>query len=220
MDYKELNASRHSARGYKKTPVEKKKLERVLEMATRAVSSQNTQPWHFAVVSGDVIDRIRACNIEDLRAGRPFDYPGGDAKDGVYKERARAIGKQLFTLMDIAREDRERRAWWGERGFRFFDAPALILIYTLDDIPEGYNRLNVGCVVQNICLAAAEEGLGTCAADQAVYYHRGIEENLKLPQNARLQLGIAIGYEDPDFAANRVVSEREPLENVAEWYGF
>ncbi len=220
MEYKELNEKRHSARGFKKDPVSKETLEKVLAAATRAVSSQNTQPWHFAVVSGEVIEKIRACNIEDLHAGKPFDYPGGDAKGGVYKDRARAIGKQLYGLMGIAREDKERRAWWGERGFRFFDAPAVILIYTLDDIPESYNRLNVGCVVQNICLAAADEGLGTCAEDQAVYYYRGIKENLQLPENAQLQLGIAIGYEDPDFAANEVKSEREPLENVTEWYGF
>ena len=35
---------------------------------------------------------------------------------------------QIIGLMDITREDNEKRMQWMERGFRFFDAPAAILI--------------------------------------------------------------------------------------------
>lgn len=220
MEFRELVQKRHSVRGYLKDPVPKEKIEELLTLASRAVSSQNTQPWHFVVVAGEVIEDIRRCNMEDFNAEKPLDFRGSTAIDGVYKDRARVLGKELFRLMGIARDDREARRNWRSRGFRFFDAPVVILIYTLDDISSAYHRLDVGCVVQNICLAATDMGLGSCAADQAIYYQRGIEKHLKLPENAELQAGIALGYEDPDFPGNKIRSEREELSVSTEWYGF
>ena len=47
-------------RGYKRQPVPKALIREVIEMAMRAPSSLNTQPWRFYVVSGAPLDRIRA----------------------------------------------------------------------------------------------------------------------------------------------------------------
>lgn len=37
------------------------------------------------------------------------------------------IGKQLYGLMGIAREEKAGRAAWVEEGFRYFEAPAAII---------------------------------------------------------------------------------------------
>ena len=61
---------RKSIRGYKPDPVSRGILEEILEIATRAPSSMNTQPWQIAVLAGDVLDNIRKGNVEMLKAGK------------------------------------------------------------------------------------------------------------------------------------------------------
>ena len=153
MELKEAILNRHSTRGYLPTPVPQDVLKTVLELGTRAVSAQNTQPWKFAVVTGELLDKIREANMADYDADTTPDYPDAELTP-VQKDRARTIGKQLLTSMEIAREDRERRDWWMRRGFRFFDAPAVILIYMDSDLDETYYRLEMGTVAQTICFAA------------------------------------------------------------------
>ena len=210
---------RKSIRGYLDKPVEKETIEAVLRLAQRSVSALNTQPWQFAVVTGDVLKKLAEKNLEDYRAGRELDY-ADPPFDGEYRRRRIGIAKQLFAAMDIAREDRKKRDWWSERGFGFFGAPAVILIYMAEEIDENACRFEMGTVAQSITLAALEFGLGTCVENQAIMYQSGIKEYLDLPEGSHLAAGIAIGYPDPDFAANKVVSERVPLEDVTSWYGF
>ena len=108
MELKEAILNRHSTRGYLPTPVPQDVLKTVLELGTRAVSAQNTQPWKFAVVTGEVLDKIREANMADYDADTTPDYPDAELTP-VQKDRARTIGKQLLTSMEIAREDKERR---------------------------------------------------------------------------------------------------------------
>ena len=75
-------------------------------------------------------------------------------------------------------------------------------------------------MAQTICFAAMTQGLGTCVENQAITWQAGINKYLDLPENARLAIGIAIGYPDPDFAANHVVTPREDVDNLTTWYGF
>ena len=219
MQMREAIQSRKSIRGYLPEPVSKEVLEQVLELATRAVSAINMQPWEFAVVTGAPLDAIRQCNTEDLRNQVSVDIPEPKA-NGIYRDRRIEIAKQLFKAMDIKREDKERRNWWLERGFRFFEAPVLILVMADEEIDPLVSRLDIGCFTQNLCLAAMEYGLGTCVQTQAVMYQRGIREVLKLPESKRPVVGIALGYPEPEFPANKVVSCREKVENITSWTGF
>ena len=56
--------TRRSIRGYKPDPVPKALIREVVELAMRAPSSLNTQPWHFYIVTGEPLDRIRKGNTE------------------------------------------------------------------------------------------------------------------------------------------------------------
>ena len=210
---------RRSIRGFQKRPVSQDVLKKVLELATRAVSSNNIQPWEFVVVSGEALDTLRKANLDDLRAQRSEDFPNR-LLEGVYLQRARDVGKQLFASMQIERTDKERRAWWGERGYAFFDAPAAILLCMDRSLDESEYRFDFGCVTQNICLAALEFGLGTCVENQAITYQRGLRELLHIPETKRFVCGIAIGYPDGDFPANQVISSREEVDRQTLWYGF
>lgn len=219
MDLKEAIMTRRSVRGFQQTPVSQETLRDVLTLATRAVSANNLQPWEILVVTGDTLDQLRRMNVEDLYSNAPADHMSAKP-DEPYNHRAKTIGKALFTAMGIARDDMEKRAWWGERGLRFFDAPAVILLCMDKALGTENFRFDLGCLTQNICLSAMEYGLGTCVEDQAIRYQRGIRELLGVPESKIMVTGIAIGYPDETFAANQVKSQREPLDEVSAWYGF
>ena len=218
MELKKAMEERRSVRGYKKEPVPKETLEKVLSLATRAISASNTQPWEIAVISGDVLGKIAEMNVESFLNGEKEDYEEADF-GGVYKQRKIGIAKQLFGAMEIAREDVEKRKWWTSRGFGFFDAPAAFIIY-MDEELSDLSLLDIGCLTQNICLAAMEFGLETCVEIQAVTYQKGLRKYTDIPENKKFVIGISIGYPDEDFPANKVVSERAPLGEVTSWYGF
>lgn len=210
---------RKSIRGYLDRSVSQQALRDVLQLATRAISAENAQPWEFAIVSGDVLKAISDDNIEHLRSGVTVDS-SYDQLDGIYRRRRVDIAKQLYGAMGIAREDRPRRNWWLERGYRFFDAPAAIILYMDSSLDVSAYRFDMGCVTQNICLAAQAYGLGTCVEYQAVTYQDVLRKHLAIPESKYIVCAIAIGYPDPNFPANHVVSTREMLDNNTTWYGF
>ena len=219
MELKDVINERRSIRGFTDKPVAKETLQEVLRLATRAISGKNSQPWEFAVVTGPVLDELRARNVESLRSGAPTDLPDWQLS-GVYLERSRTIGKALLGAMGIPREDKEGRVWWWERGYRFFDAPAAIFVLVDEELKDINYNFDMGCVVQNICLAAVEYGLGTCVEYQGVTYQKAARELLGIPENKIFVVSIAIGYPDPDFPANGVISPREEVDTLTTWHGF
>lgn len=219
MELKEAIMTRKSIRGFKEEPVSKEVLRDVLTLACRAVSALNSQPWNFAVITGDIKEKIGEENVACYIKGAAEDVED-PVLDGKYKTRRVAIAKQLFKEMDIARENVEKREWWTRRGFKFFDAPAAILIYMDEELDIEHNIFNIGCVVQNICLAAMEYGLGTCVELQAVNYLEGVRKYLDIPKEKNFVIGIAIGYPDDEFPANKVITEREDIDDITKWYGF
>ena len=223
MDLIEAVQKRKSVRGYKPDPVPKEILERILALASRAPSAMNTQPWEFTVLTGQVLENIRWSNIELLRSGvppNPEHVITGWPKESVYRQRQVALAKQLFQLMGIPREDQKKRAEWLERGFRYFDAPAVIIISVDRCLGETGPLLAIGAVIQNICLIALEFGLGTCIEDQGTMYPDVLRKYAHIPESKRIIIAIAIGYPDWGFPANRVETEREPIDNLTTWLGF
>lgn len=110
--------------------------------------------------------------------------------------------------------------------YKNYGAPAVI--YLLVDRTMFYQSkgINVwslydcGSVVQNIMLLATHYGLGTVAQAQAVIYPDIIRKVVAIPESKLIALGIAIGYPDWDNPVTQSRTQREPLGNVAKWYGF
>ncbi len=225
MEILEAIRTRKSIRKFTPEPVSKETLRAILEIAVRAPSAENTQPWEFVVLTGSVLDQVRKANVEKVRN---FELPPQEMehilverpKDSIYRKRQIEIAKQLFQLMDIPREDKAKRADWMERGFRYFDAPAAIIIVADRSLPIQGTYLDVGSVMQNICLAALHFGLHTCAENQGITYADVLRKFAHIPDSKRLMAAVAIGHADWDFPANRVQSTREPIDNVITWRGF
>lgn len=217
MELREAIENRRSIRGFLDKPIARDTLEEVLKLAQRAVSAVNSQPWLVHVVTGEPLAQLAAENVARLRRGDPTGAYSTVLPD-IYRQRRVKVGKQLFAVMDIQREDTEKRDAWTERGYRFFDAPALIVVCMEKSMSQTY-RFDLGCFVQNFCLAAMEFGLGTCVEYQAVRYESGLREGIGLPEEQIPVVGIAVGYPDPDYPANAVITERETLENFVCWHG-
>jgi nitroreductase len=223
MDITEAIRSRKSIRGFKPFPVSREVLEKVLEISCRAPSTMNTQPWEFLVIAGDVLRKIAVRNAKMLQDGvmiHPEHVITGWPNKSVYRERQVEVAKRIFGRMGIPREDKAKRAAWMERGFRFFDAPAAIILLTDTALTDAGPLMDMGAVMQTICLVALNYGLGTCIEDQGVMYPENIRSVINVPDTKRIIISIAIGYPDRDFPANQVESPREDIKNLTTWYGF
>lgn len=223
MDYDEVVKGRRSIRGYKQVPVPKEVIKDVIEMAMRAPSSLNTQPWNFFVVSGEPLDNIRAGNTERILAGVPesreFRSHGG--YEGVHRERQIEIAKQLFAAMGIERDNKEKRQDWVLRGFRQFDAPVSIVVTYDRSIHGGdIGPFDCGAVTNALVNAAWSRGLGCVVNSQGIMQSPVVREHAQIPDDQVIMICVAMGYPDDSFPANAVVSRRKSVDEAAVFIGF
>jgi nitroreductase len=223
MDVVEAMRSRKSIRAFKPEPVSKEVLEEILEAACRAPSALNTQPWEFFVLGGEALEQVCKENVARLKSGAPLELEVAESafpRDSAYRKRQVELAKQLFRLMGIGREDEEKRAAWTERGFRHFDAPAAIIIVQDESLAGAGPLMDIGSLMQSICLAALKYGLGTCIARQGVYYPDVLRTVAGIPESKKIVIAIAIGTPDWDYPANAVETDRERTEDITTWVGF
>lgn len=218
MDVITAIKSRKSIRSFLPDQVPQHIIREILETALRAPSAINTQPWDITVVSGEVLAKIKAENVDQVLAGNPPQER--DGYDGIYRQRRIDLAIDLFKLMDIKREDREKRTEWLLRGFRYFDAPAAIIISVDKSLSETFAFFDTGALTQTICLAAMSYGLGTCIEAQGTAYPAVIRKYTGISEDKELVIAIALGYPDTTFPANQLVSRRETVDNVTTWLGY
>ena len=223
MEYDEVVLGRRSIRGFKQAPVPKALIRSVIEMAMRAPSSLNTQPWNFYVVAGEPLDRIRQGNTERNLAGVPDsrEFRGHGAYQGVHRERQKAIAAQLFEAMEIPWEDKGKRQDWVLRGFRQFDAPVSIVV-TYDRAIHGGDiaPFDCGAVTNALVNAAWSRGLGCVVNSQGIMQSPVVREHAGIPDDQVIMICVAMGFPDDSFPANAVVSTRKTVDEAAVFVGF
>jgi nitroreductase len=223
MLFDQVVLGRRSIRGYKPDPVPKALIREILEIAMRAPSSMNTQPWNFYVITGEPLARIRSGNTERILAGEPDsrEFRKGQPFAGPHRERQIGVAKQLFSAMGIARDDQERRQDWVLRGFRQFDAPVCVII-TYDRVLDGSDDtpFDCGAVASALVNAAWSRGLGTVINSQGIMQSPVVREHAGIADDQVIMKSIALGWPDESFPANAVVSERKPVDDAAVFVGF
>ena len=214
---------RRSTRGFKREPVPKALIREVIELAMRAPSSLNTQPWNFYVVTGEPLDRIRAGNTERNLAGVPDsrEFRSHGAYEGAHRERQIEIAKQLFAAMEIERDNKEKRKDWVLRGFRQFDAPVSIVV-TYDRTIHGGDiaPFDCGAVTNALVNAAWSRGLGCVINSQGIMQSPVVREHAAIPDDQVIMICVAMGYPDDSFPANAVVSRRKSVDDAVTFVGF
>jgi nitroreductase len=219
MTVKQMLAERKATRAFLDKPVDRKLVEEVLEAARHAPSGVNTQPWQVAVVTGKTKDELSAEMESTFRSGEkgkmdyqyyPLDW------QGVYKDRRKACGLQMYSTLKIEREDRERQTDQWAANYRGFDAP-VIMFFFMDGIMEAGSYLDYGMFLQSVMLAAQELGLATCPQAALAEYPQIVKRKLGYADDTVLLCGISMGYEDKDALVN---SYRTPREEVSEFTNF
>jgi len=223
MQFDDVLRGRRSIRGYKSDPVPKALIEEILELAMRAPSSMNTQPWNFTILSGAALDKIRAGNTERNLAGVPHsrEFRIGKAFEGQHRDRQVGVAKQLFAAMGIAREDKEARQDWVLRGFRQFDAPVCVIItYDRELADSDDTAFDCGAVTTALVNAAWSRGLGAVINSQGIMQSPVVREHAGIADDQVVMKAVALGWPDEDFPANAVVSERKSVAEAATFIGF
>ena len=223
MTFNDVILGRKSIRGYKPDPVPKTLIREVIDMAMRAPSSLNTQPWNFYVVAGEPLDRIRAGNTERTVSGVPQsrEFRSHGEYAGAHRERQIEIAKQLFSAMGIERDNKDKRTDWVLRGFRQFDAPVSVVV-TYDRSIHGGDiaPFDCGAVTNALVNAAWSRGLGCVINSQGIMQSPVVREHAGIPDDQVIMICVAMGWPDDSFPANAVVSNRKSVDEAAVFVGF
>jgi nitroreductase len=223
MDYNDIVHERRSIRGYQQKPVPRELIEEIIDLAKRAPSSMNTQPWHFHVITGEPLERIRKGNTEKMMSGSAVDreIKMNHGYEGPHRERQIEIAVQLFEAMGIARDDKPKRQDWVMRGFRQFDAPVSIVI-TVDKAlaDDTIAHFDCGAATYGLVLAAWSKGLGSVINGQGIMQSSVVRENANIPEDEVIMTCVAMGYPSDEFVANEVKSRRVANDQVASFVGF
>jgi len=210
--------TRRSIRSFLDQPVSLDTLREVLQLAARAPSGGNLQPWRLFVLSGQALVRFK-----EVMQRRLHEAPSGDLAEydiypenlwDPYRTQRFAIGEQLYALLQIPREDKRGRQQQLARNFAFFGAPVALFCYVDRNLgPPQWSDL--GMYLQTVMLLLRERGLDSCAQECWSMYHETVRAFVNAPQEWLLFCGMAIGYADPQAPVNRLESPRAKLEEFA-----
>jgi len=216
--FKHLLAVRVSHRAFTADPVPQPIIEKILGAAQFTASWCNSQPWRVTVTSGAGTERLRDALGAAIQSGEmePPDIPFPREYRGVYRDRRRESGFQLYTALGIERGDRDRQRAQTQQNFAFFGAPHVAIIHT-DEALGPYGAVDCGGYVNNFLLAATAHGVGSVAQAALAMYPSVLRRELGLSADRNIVCGISFGYPDLDHPTNSYRTTRAPLDQVVDW---
>lgn len=224
MHVDDVIRARRSVRAFRPDPVPRDLVEEILEIARRAPSGTNVQPWHVHVVMGEARNRLveavlahREAHRKDGAPDAASEFPRAGKRKEPYTSRMRALGKAMYGLIGIPKGDTERQwAQWG-RNYSFFDAP-VGLIFTIDKDLEYSSWIDMGILLQTIMLAARARGIDTCAQGAWNNFWTVTKPMLGIPDTEYVVCGLSLGYADASDPVNSLVSDRVPLSEFVTFH--
>jgi nitroreductase/NAD-dependent dihydropyrimidine dehydrogenase PreA subunit len=179
---------RRSIRTFKDQPVERRKLEKLLEMACYAPSAKNSQPWHWTVVENPAqVQHLARLVIEYMR--------------GFVAEKPKLAALLAYT--------RVVAAW--DSGYDRVCRRAPHLIVAHADKNWGFGAEDTALALSYFELYAPVLGLGTCWAGYfyaAVNAYPPLGEALRLPAKHKAFGAMMVGY--PKFRYQRLLPRKPP----------
>lgn len=207
---------RRSCRAFLDRPVEKDILENLLMLATQAPSAINLQPWELTVVSGEEKKRLSRLLVKRMKEMQISCGPGAKAPLPEYfVERERGLLKSIQPNLP---ENTDFQDFINEGSCNFYGAPTAIIL-CIDEVFSSARLTDMGVLVGYLVLAAHAMGLSTCPIGLITAFDDEIKEELSLPEEKHVVIGVAVGYADPESPINLSRSERAPLDEVVKWRG-
>ena len=214
--------SRRSIRGYLPRPVAREDIIQILQVAARAPSGTNTQPWKVYVLEGErkqeLSSAILAIHNDPEQAKLHTEEYAYYPREWVspFIDRRRKVGWDLYALLGLTRDNKAGMAAQHGRNYEFFGAP-VGLIFTIDRVMEQGSWLDYGMFLQSIMVAARGRGLDTCPQAAFTQYHRVISSALELPDNEAVVCGMSLGYADTTKIENSLITERMRTEEFVKF---
>ena len=215
MDFEQIVNSRYSARIFRPEPLPDDTVRRILTLAQRTPSWCNSQPWQVVVTRGKGTERLRAALYAHARSGSPPapDFPFPAAYLGVYRERRKVCGVQLYQSLGIERDDKAAAAEQSLENFRLFGAPHVAIVTTADAL-GAYGMLDCGLYVQTFMLGARSLGVDCIAQAALASYPQLLRELLGLPGDRKVVCGVSFGYADASHPIHSYRTERAALSEA------
>ena len=223
MNLDDAIASRRSMREFLPDPVSRDQVHRVLEIASRAPSGTNTQPWKVVVVAGEeqakVTKAIMDYRLEEAKAAKPEETKMPRRYAEPYLSRRRKVGFDMYGLLGIEKGDKP--AMWAQHGrnYEFFGAPVGLFFVVDRDLSQA-SWLDLGMLMQNVMLVAKQEGLDTCPQGAFLHYADLMHDVLDLDDTEQLASGMSMGYADMSAPVNSLETERVAVDEFSDFRGF
>lgn len=198
---------RKSTRMFRPDPVPRHLIEESVELAMRAPSNSNVQPWHVVFTSDAARDRLVAALLEKARS----EPPKVPQLPPAFAHMRPALGAQVYGAMGIARDNVEGRREAVLRNWEFFRAPVGAVVSMHQDL-DYVDSMAVIMFVQILLLSLTARGLGTCVQVAIAGYPEILREQLGIAPEMRILCGLAVGYPDPDFPGNSLRVGRDSVD--------
>jgi nitroreductase len=218
--------SRMSARAFTQQAVAHQTLVELLQVASRAPSGTNTQPWKVYVLQGAsrtaLCDKVCAAH-DAIRANPELAGEYREAYDyypekwvSPYIDRRRENGWGLYGLLGIGKGDKDKMHFQQQRNFRFFDAP-VGLMFTMDSVMGRGSLVDYGMFIENIMVSARGRGLHTCPQAAWNGFAKIILPHIGAGPQEMLVCGMSLGYADETDPVNTFHTPRVPVEEFTRW---
>ena len=214
MEVSEAVNSRQSIRAFTDQEVSDKLIQRLLEKSARAASGGNVQPWKIFIINNETM-------INFLKFQEDWTDPETPAYDiypenltEPYKTSRYEVGAEMYSILDIDRDDKEGRFKQMLENFKFFGAPSAFFCF-VDRRMGRPQWSDLGMFLQNFMLLAKEAGLDTCPQEAWAIKQESVTAFVKAPDELMLFCGMAIGYKDDKAKINKLRTQRRPFEDWA-----
>ncbi|MGW4370141.1 nitroreductase [Nocardia takedensis] len=214
----DLLDQRWTCRQFTPDQVPRATIETLLRLAQRTPSWCNTQPWQVAITEGAGTDRFRKALLDHVPTATPApDYPFPARYDGVFRDRRRECGLQLYDSVGIVKGDNVGTMRQALRNFELFDAPHVAIITSEADLGV-YGAVDCGLYIGTFLLAAQSLGLGAAPQAALASYAPFLRDWFGLPEQRKVVAAISFGYPDTDHPVNGFRTARAELDQVATWH--
>jgi nitroreductase len=217
--------SRYSNRAFTAKPIERE-LQNLLQVAARAPSGTNTQPWKVYVLQGAKKDALvsQVCAAHDALAAAPslagqykeaYDYYP-EKWVSPYIDRRRECGFGLYGVLGLGKGDKAGMHAQHQQNFKFFGAP-VGLMFTMDKVMGRGSLVDYGMFLQNIMLAARARGLHTCPQAAWNGFGKLVMPHIGAQDNEMLICGMSLGYADEGALVNTFATTRVDAQDFTTW---
>lgn len=192
MELSDAIRARRMVRAFDGRPVPPQLVDELVDLARRAPSAGNTQPWSFVVLEGSQTSRLWDVTLP------------GERRPGFRWQR---LLDAPVVIVPVVAPDA-----YAER-YAEPDKQATGLGAGVDAWPVPYWWVDGGALVQNLLLGATSSGLGACFFGQ-FEHERAVRATFGVPDDRRALGTVALGWPAPDEPGRSAGRARPPVDDI------